>query len=47
MTVAAWANHVGEQVIMKLRRENSDSFRQPLLLQELSEKQLVERDETG
>ena len=47
MTVAAWANHVGEQVIMKLRRENSDSFRQPLLLQELSEKQLIERDEIG
>ncbi|MDF1832451.1 MAG: GMC oxidoreductase [Porticoccaceae bacterium] len=47
MTVAAWANHVGEQLIMKLGRENADSFGQPFLLQELSEKQLVERDERG
>ena len=31
MTVAAWANHVGEQLIMKLRRENADSFGQPFL----------------
>jgi len=43
MTVAAWANHVGEQLILKLQAENSDSFGQPFLLQKLEEKQSVER----
>ena len=44
MTVAAWANHVGEQLIVKLQREKSDSFGQPLLLQKLDQKQYAEVD---
>ena len=47
MTVAAWANHVGEQLIVKLQREKSDSFGQPFLRQKLSEKQYIEMDEIG
>ena len=46
MSVAARANHVGEPLIVKLQRENADSFGQPFLLQKLTEKQYIEMDET-
>ena len=46
MTVAARANHVGEQLIVKRQREKSGSFGQPFLQQKLTEKQYVEMDET-
>jgi len=44
ITVAAWANHVGQQLIVKLQRENSEGCGQPFLLQKLSEKQYIEVD---